>query len=103
MSNKTSHHILNTSTNLLGFCLFVITALHVTDKSKETFIDEFSILIAILLSTSSLLSFFSIIIEKEKLSKKLEKTADYIFIFSLSGILIIMLITAFNMFRGNLK
>jgi len=35
MSNKTSQHILGTSANLIGFCLFIITSLHLTKKMKK--------------------------------------------------------------------
>ncbi|MCK7556449.1 hypothetical protein MKQ70_16065 [Chitinophaga sedimenti] len=54
---RTSPHILSTSTNLLGFCLFVITALHVTNKAAITYIDEAASGTALFLAISSLLSF----------------------------------------------
>ncbi|WP_347065399.1 hypothetical protein [Flavobacterium sp. WV_118_3] len=41
-SAKTAPHILSTSANLLGFCLFVITALRVSDKQESTLVDEFT-------------------------------------------------------------
>lgn len=40
MANKTSQHILITSVNLLGFCLFVFTSLHLSNKTEDTFIDD---------------------------------------------------------------
>ena len=46
MANKTSQHILNTSSNLLGFCLIVITSLQITNKAESTLLDEFTSVIA---------------------------------------------------------
>lgn len=53
MANKTSQHILGTSANLLGFCLFVITSLHLAIKTENTLIDEFTCIVALLLTVSS--------------------------------------------------
>lgn len=36
---KKSAHILNTSANLLGFCLIVITSLHIGNKTQNTYAD----------------------------------------------------------------
>ena len=60
MANKTSQHILNTAANLLGFCLFVITSLHISSYSVSSMIDELTSVMAILLIFSCLFSFFSI-------------------------------------------
>lgn len=57
MANKTSQHILSTSANLLGFCLFIITSLHLTDKTESSLIDELTSLVAFFLTVSSLFSF----------------------------------------------
>ena len=70
MSNKTSQHILSTSANLLGFGLFVITSLHISNKSEVTFIDDFATIVTILLAFSCLFSFFAIKSEKEKRKRK---------------------------------
>lgn len=90
MANQTSQHILSTSANLLGFCLIVLTSLHISDKSALGFLDEFTSVVAVLLIISCLFSFISIrssIKEKELL---FEKIADYVFITSLIGILLII-------------
>ncbi len=60
MANKTSQHILSTSANLLGFCLFIITSLHLTDRSENSLIDEFTSIVALLLTLSCVFSFISI-------------------------------------------
>ncbi len=97
MANKTSQHILSTSANLLGFCLFVITAVHLTDKRELTYVDELTGVVALLLAASSVLSFLSIRTERPKLERSLESTADYLFIVALTGIMIIIAFIAFNL------
>src|SRR5660397_266974 len=52
MASNTSQHILNTSANLLGFCLFVITSLHLSTKVELSRIDEFTSVVALLLTLS---------------------------------------------------
>jgi hypothetical protein len=99
MANKTSQHILNTSANLLGFCLFVITSLHISNYSANSIIDEFTSLVALLLVFSCLFSFFSIQTSNEIWAKRTEKTADYLFAFALIGILLIVLLVAFNFIK----
>ncbi len=86
MANKTSQHILGTSANLLGFCLFVITSLHITNRSENNLIDEFTFIVALFLTASSILSFISIRTENKTPEIKLEQYADYLFIVSLIGI-----------------
>ena len=92
MANNTSPHILNTAVNLLGFCLFVITSLHITNKAASTVLDEFTSIIALMLAFSSLLSFMSIKTGNLVKEKKYEAMADYLFIISLIGIVIIILL-----------
>lgn len=96
MANKTSQHILGTSTNLLGFCLFIITSLHLTNKTQNTMIDEFTSLIALILIFSSVLSFMSIKTKNETREYQFELIADYLFIFSLIGILGVILFIIIN-------
>jgi ABC-type xylose transport system permease subunit len=96
MSTKTSQHILNTSANLLGFCLVVITSLHITNEAQSSYIDEWASVVAALLIVSCFFSFFSIRSQSLAKQHKFEKIADYFFIFSLVGILLIILFLAFN-------
>jgi hypothetical protein len=86
MANKTSQHILGTAANLLGFCLFVITSLHLNNRTENNYIDEFTSIIALFLTVSSVLSFISIRTEKPNREYRLEQIADYLFIISLLGI-----------------
>lgn len=101
MSNKTSPHILSTSANLLGFCLFVITSLHFTNKRALTLVDELTAIISLFLATSSVLSFLSIRTENPWLESKLETVADYFFIIALVGILFVILLIAQNYIWGH--
>jgi len=96
MANKTSQHILGTSANLLGFCLFIITSLHLTSKTQNSLIDEFTSLVALLLNISSVLSFVSIRSENKIREYKFEKVADYLFIISLLGIFSIIVFLIIN-------
>jgi predicted membrane channel-forming protein YqfA (hemolysin III family) len=87
MSNKTSQHILSASANLLGFCLIIITSLHFINKTENYRFDVFTALIALLLTCSSFFSFISIRTNNKKKEDLFEKIADYLFGFSLLGIL----------------
>ncbi|MDO9276084.1 MAG: hypothetical protein Q7T92_11115 [Lutibacter sp.] len=98
MANTTSQHILSTSANLLGFCLFVITSLHISNFTETHVIDELTSLVAMLLTFSCIFSFISIRTSNSKREKLLEKIADYLFMLSLIGILVIILFITFNFF-----
>jgi amino acid permease len=91
MAHKTSHHILSTSANLLGFCLIVLTSLHLTDSVDNHLLDELTSVIALLLTVSTLLSFLSLRTQQVKKAEQLERTADGLFMGSLFGIIIIIL------------
>jgi hypothetical protein len=73
MANNTSHHILNTAANLLGFCPIVITLLHIGNKSENSLIDEFTFIIAVCLTVSCLFSFISLRTQNMGREQKLEK------------------------------
>lgn len=91
MSNNTSQHILSTSSNLLGFCLFILISLHISNKSENSLVDEFTSIIALLLTISSILSFVSIKTMNKKKEMRIEKIANYFFLIALLGILGIVL------------
>jgi hypothetical protein len=92
MANITSQHILSTSVNLLGFCLIVITSLHITNYSETSKVDEFTSVIALLLTFSCFCSFFAIRTKNLVLERRFETAADYLFIISLLGILVVILL-----------
>ena len=99
MANNTSQHILNTSANLLGFCLFVITSLHITSQTESGIIDEITSVVAMLLTVSCFFSFLSIKTKNQIREQRLETIADYLFIVSLTGILIIILLITLNLIK----
>ena len=96
MANNTSQHILGTATNLLGFCLFVITSLHIRDQTEASIIDELSSIIAVALTFSCFFSFISIKTRHNVLERRFELIADSFFIVSLLGILFVIFLIAFN-------
>ncbi len=97
MKNSKSSHILNTSSNLLGFCLVVLTSLKISKYNEVSLIDEFTGVAALLLMASSLLSFLSIRTENETLEERYEKIADVIFLVALTIIFVIIFLIAFTM------
>lgn len=96
MANNTSPHILTTSANLLGFCLFVITSLHISNRIETHVIDEFTSIVAVLLTFSCIFSFNSIRTKSIDREKRFENIADYFFISGLVGILVIILLITMN-------
>ncbi len=96
--NHKSNHILNTSTNLLGFCLVVLTSLKVSRYNELTRIDECTGVACIFLVTSCVLSFLSIRTNNDKLEKAYEIYADRFFLIALAIIFIITFLIAFSVF-----
>ena len=99
MANNTSPHILNTSANLLGFCLFVITSLHITNLGEAQIVDELTSVVAVLLTISCICSFISIRTSDLGTEKRFEDVADYLFLIALIGILITILIITFDFIK----
>lgn len=91
MANKTSQHILNTSANLLGFCLIVISSLQITNKAENTYLDELTSIIALFLTISTILSFISIKTKNLERENIFEKIADGFFIAALLGLFCVIL------------
>jgi hypothetical protein len=71
-----SHHILNAASNLLGVSLIIVTALHITSYSKQTFADEIGLAAALLLICSCLFSYWAIRTELQRF----ENGADRLFL-----------------------
>ena len=92
MPGGTSQHILNAAANLLGFCLFVITSLHIGDATEGHQIDEFTSVVAVLLTFSCLCSFVSIRTRRPALAERAETIADYLFAAALVGILVVIVV-----------
>jgi hypothetical protein len=100
MPNKTSQHILSTAANLLGFCLIIITSLHVAEKTQNSLVDEFASIIAMLLIFSCIFSFVSIKTANAKREADFEQLADILFVSALVGIFIIILYLAVRLWNS---
>ena len=96
MTDNKSSHILNTSSNLLGFCLVVLTSLKISKFNESTLIDEFTGVAAILLMASCILSFLSIRSANEKFSIRYEKVGEFFFLAALIFIFLITTMVAFS-------
>ena len=90
--NPKSSHILSTSANLLGFCLIVITSLHIGTKIETTYADEFATSVALVLALSTLFSYLSIKFIGKRFAQTFEKIADLFFVLAMLGIIVIILI-----------
>ncbi|WP_343670894.1 hypothetical protein [Chitinophaga sp.] len=97
--DRKSPHILNTSTNLLGFCLIVLTSIKVAGFNNTTVIDDVTGIAAILLMASCLLSFLSLRSTNPPWSNKLETIADYTFLAALICISITIIFVSFNLLK----
>ncbi len=94
--NKKTQHILSTSSQLLGICFIVLTALRIQKLFEASVIDELTAFAAVLFMTSSLLSFLSI--RSENLNEdKFEKWADIIFLCALAIMLLVILLITFDL------
>lgn len=96
---KKSSHILNASSNLLGFCLVIITSLKVTNYNHGTYIDEIAIIASLCLSISCVFSFLAIRTANEKIENKYEKIADFLFLTALICIALTVIFLSLNIIR----
>ncbi|PUZ30184.1 hypothetical protein GA0116948_101189 [Chitinophaga costaii] len=92
-----SPHILNTSANLLGFCLIVLTSIKVAKFNQATIIDDLTGVAAILLIASCILSFLSMRATHHSNSRKMEVMAEYIFLIALVCLGITIALVSFNL------
>lgn len=95
MADNKSSHILSTSSNLLGFCLLVLTSLKISKFQQATMIDEFTGVASVLLIAASILSFLSMRTKNVKRSNNYEKIADVIFLIALITIFTVTFLVAF--------
>jgi hypothetical protein len=89
---KKSGHILNASSNLLGFSLLIITSLKITKISGNTHLDEFAAVSCIFFACSCFFSFLAIRSKNEKRETKFETIADYLFLVALFCIVLAVII-----------
>lgn len=89
---KKSSHILNASSNLLGFSLVIITSLKITRISENTRLDEFAGIACLCFAFSSFFSFLAIRAKKEQSATRFETVADYLFLSALFCIVLAVII-----------
>lgn len=99
MAKTKSSHILNTSSNLLGFCLIILTSVKVSSYDENSLIDEFTAFTSIILIIACILSFLSIRSEGDKTSYRLENTAEIMFILALLIILFVIVLITLNILK----
>jgi len=66
---------------------------------ETNLMDEFTSIVAVLLTFSCIFSFISIRTSKQAREKRFESIADYLFIIALVGILIIILLITLNFLK----
>jgi uncharacterized membrane protein SirB2 len=93
MKHDKQPHILNTSSNLMGICLVLITALKVTKASIATFIDEVSITACLAFMASCILSYISMT-RQDKQPDHFERWADYFFLTGIVALFIAIILFA---------
>lgn len=96
MPESKSPHILSTSSNLLGFCLIVMTSLKIADRTEASILDELTGVASVLLMASCILSFQSMRTANVTRSERLERSADVIFLGGLSMVFLAILLIAFH-------
>ncbi len=89
---KKSTHILNASSNLLGFSLVIITSLKISKISQSTHLDEFAGVACVFFAFSCFFSFLAIRTSQEKRGKRFETIADYLFLSALFCIVLAVVI-----------
>jgi formate hydrogenlyase subunit 4 len=82
MATKSAPDTLGSSLNLLGLCMILLTSIHLTNTSGMSFIDEFTSILSLLLTSTAILSFIAM--RNDNLV--LEKYADRLFLASILGI-----------------
>ena len=83
MNGDKSSHIMNASTNLVGFTFIVLTSLKAFHLGRSVLVDKLVALSVIGFMLSTLFSFLSIRTRKGEKSAWYETVADYIFFGSL--------------------
>jgi hypothetical protein len=89
---KKSTHILNASSNLLGFSLVIITSLKISKISHSTHLDEFAGIACLFFAFSCFFSFLAIRTQREKQGFRFETIADYLFLIALFCIVLAVII-----------
>lgn len=90
-----SHHILPTSSNLLGLCFVLLSFMKVTKMGMETIIDELVAVGVVLFLAASIFSYAAIRTGSDR-SDQYEKIADIIFLSGLGLLTVTAVIVVFE-------
>ena len=63
--NSQLQHILNTSSNLLGICMVLVTGIHLSHTENASYVDELTLVAAFLFLGSCCFSYLSMRDEKD--------------------------------------
>jgi multisubunit Na+/H+ antiporter MnhG subunit len=88
-----SHHILPTSSNLLGLCFVILSLMKVLKVDRETIIDELIAVAILLFLVASVLSYASM--RSDQQHERYERAAD---IFFLTGLVVLSIISVIVVF-----
>ncbi len=97
-NSEKSSHILNASSNLLGFCFVVLTSVKLLGFSDATYLDEITAVALICFMTSCILSFMSL--RRNHDFDIYERIADILF---LTGLFILFISTLLFSFVFELR
>lgn len=92
MNNPKSTHIMNASTNLVGFTFIVLTSIKAFRLDEGIFVDKITALSVVGFMFSTLFSFFSMRTRDKKKSDRYEAFADYVFFGSLLMMLVVCIL-----------
>jgi hypothetical protein len=89
---RTSSHILNAATNLLGISLLIIAGLHIANASGKTLADEIAWGGVVCFAASCVFSYMSL--RGDDPNDRFERLADKIFLLGTATLLLAVLVLA---------
>lgn len=92
--SKTTSHILNAASNLLGISVVLITGLKVTGHGERTLADEIAWIAALCFALSCLLSYLDLRAEPDDTPH--ERHADWLFLLGLLALIVAAFVLAFS-------
>ena len=96
MTTGKQPHILNASSNLVGICLVLVTALKLTKASDNTWADEISVCSAFAFIISCVTSYLSMRVIRY--ADLYERLADYLFLGGMSTLFVAITAFAYDYF-----
>lgn len=85
-------HLLNASTNLVGFSFILLTSLKLFALARTSFISQMVAVVVVAFILCSFFSFLSLRSKSKLLTRRYELIADYIFVSALTLLLAVCLL-----------